>query len=176
MLQILDDGRVTGSHGPTVDFKKTVIIMTSNIGSQHLLDGVVATEVPESVEESVLTELRTHFRPEFINRVDETVIFKPLNLEEIEKIVGLLLTELNKTLADRRITVSLDNDAVAWIAEKGFDPVFGARPLKRFMQRSIQSSLARAIIEGEVQDGMEVVYSLEKDDLKLARVVNAEAV
>tara|TARA_Y100000814_G_scaffold292820_1_gene272354 strand:+ start:1701 stop:4283 length:2583 start_codon:yes stop_codon:yes gene_type:complete len=176
MLQILDDGRVTDSHGRTVDFKNTVIIMTSNIGSQHLLDGVVATEVPESVEESVLTELRTHFRPEFINRVDETVIFKPLNLEEIEKIVGLLLTELNKTLADRRITVSLDNDAVAWIAEKGFDPVYGARPLKRFMQRSIQSSLARAIIEGEVQDGMEVVYSLEKDDLKLARVVNAEAV
>ena len=176
MLQILDDGRVTDSHGRTVDFKNTVIIMTSNIGSQHLLDGVVATEVPESVEESVLTELRTHFRPEFINRVDETVIFKPLNLEEIEKIVGLLLTELNKTLADRRITVSLDNVAVAWIAEKGFDPVYGARPLKRFMQRSIQSSLARAIIEGEVQDGMEVVYSLEKDDLKLARVVNAEAV
>ena len=176
MLQILDDGRVTDSHGRTVDFKNTVIIMTSNIGSQHLLDGVVATEVPESVEESVLTELRTHFRPEFLNRVDETVIFKPLNLEEIEKIVGLLLTELNKTLADRRITVSLDNDAVAWIAEKGFDPVYGARPLKRFMQRSIQSSLARAIIEGEVQDGMEVVYSLEKDDLKLARVVNAEAV
>ncbi len=176
MLQILDDGRVTDSHGRTVDFKNTVIIMTSNIGSQHLLDGVVGTEIPESVEESVLTELRTHFRPEFINRVDETVIFKPLNLEEIEKIVGLLLTELNKTLADRRITVSLDNDAVAWIAEKGFDPVYGARPLKRFMQRSIQSSLARAIIEGEVQDGMEVVYSLEKDDLKLARVVNAEAV
>lgn len=176
MLQILDDGRVTDSHGRTVDFKNTVIIMTSNIGSQHLLGGVVGTEVPESVEESVLAELRAHFRPEFLNRVDETVIFKPLNLEEIEKIVALLLAELNKTLADRRITVSLGSDAVAWIAEKGFDPVYGARPLKRFMQRSIQSSLARAIIEGEVQDGMEVVYSLEGDDLKLARAVNAEAV
>ena len=89
---------------------------------------------------------------------------------------SLLLAELNKTLADRRITVSLDSDAIAWIAEKGFDPVYGARPLKRFMQRSIQSSLARAIIEGEVQDGMEVVYSLEGDDLKLARAVNAEVV
>lgn len=176
MLQILDDGRVTDSHGRTVDFKNTVIIMTSNIGSQHLLDGVVGTEIPESVEESVLTELRAHFRPEFLNRVDETVIFKPLNLEEIEKIVALLLAELNKTLADRRITVSLDGDAIAWIAEKGFDPVYGARPLKRFMQRSIQSSLARAIIEGEVQDGMEILYSLEGDDLKLARAVNAEAV
>ena len=176
MLQILDDGRVTDSHGRTVDFKNTVIIMTSNIGSQHLLDGVVGTEIPESVEESVLTELRAHFRPEFLNRVDETVIFKPLNLEEIEKIVVLLLAELNETLADRRITVSLNGDVIAWIAEKGFDPVYGARPLKRFMQRSIQSSLARAIIEGEVQDGMEILYSLEKDDLKLARAVNAEAV
>ena len=173
MLQILDDGRVTDSHGRTVDFKNTVIIMTSNIGSQHLLDGVVGTEIPESVEESVLTELRAHFRPEFLNRVDETVIFKPLNLEEIEKIVALLLAELNKTLADRRITVSLDGDAIVWIAEKGFDPVYGARPLKRFMQRSIQSSLARAIIEGEVQDGMEILYSLEGDDLKLAQAVNA---
>lgn len=176
MLQILDDGRVTDSQGRTVDFKNTVIIMTSNIGSQHLLEGVVGTEIPESVEESVLAELRAHFRPEFLNRVDETVIFKPLTLEEIEKIVTLLLAELNKTLADRRITVSLDGDAVAWIAEKGFDPVYGARPLKRFMQRSIQSSLARAIIEGEVQDGMEVVYSLEGDDLKLGRIVDAEAV
>jgi len=176
MLQILDDGRVTDSQGRTVDFKNTVIIMTSNIGSQHLLEGVVGTEIPESVEESVLAELRAHFRPEFLNRVDETVIFKPLTLEEIEKIVTLLLAELNKTLADRRITVSLDGDAVAWIAEKGFDPVYGARPLKRFMQRSIQSSLARAIIEGEVQDGMEVVYSLEGDDLKLVRIVDAEAV
>jgi len=176
MLQILDDGRVTDSQGRTVDFKNTVIIMTSNIGSQHLLEGVVGTEIPESVEESVLAELRAHFRPEFLNRVDETVIFKPLTLEEIEKIVTLLLAELNKTLADRRITVSLDGDAVAWIAEKGFDPVYGARPLKRFMQRSIQSSLARAIIEGEVQDGREVVYSLEGDDLKLVRIVDAEAV
>ena len=114
MLQILDDGRVTDSHGRTVDFKNTVIIMTSNIGSQYLLDGVVGTEIPESVEESVLTELRAHFRPEFLNRVDETVIFKPLNLEEIEKIVALLLAELNKTLADRRITVSLESDAVAF--------------------------------------------------------------
>ncbi|HCR29663.1 MAG TPA: type VI secretion system ATPase TssH, partial [Opitutae bacterium] len=176
MLQILDDGRVTDSQGRTVDFKNTVIIMTSNIGSQHLLDGVVGTKIPESVEEAVLAELRAHFRPEFLNRVDEMVIFKPLNLEEIEQVVTLLLAELNKTLADRRITVSLDSDAIAWIAEKGFDPVYGARPLKRFMQRSIQSSLARAIIECEVQDGMEVVYSLEGDDLKLARTVDAEVV
>ena len=167
MLQILDDGRVTDSQGRMVDFKNTIIIMTSNIGSQYLLEGVIGGEIPESVENSVLSELRGHFRPEFLNRVDETIIFKPLSLEEIEQIVTLLLADLNKTLADRRISVVLEKDAVEWIAEKGFDPVYGARPLKRFMQRSIQSSLARAIIEGRVDDGMTVKYSLDGDDLKL---------
>ncbi len=166
LLQVLDDGRVTDSQGRVVDFKNTVIIMTSNIGSQYLLDGVVGNEIPDSVSESVLTDLRNHFRPEFLNRVDETVIFKPLSLEEIERIVVLLLAELNKTLADRRITVELGKDAIEWIAEKGFDPIYGARPLKRFMQRSIQSSLARAIIEGTVSDGMTVTYSLVGDELK----------
>lgn len=167
MLQILDDGRVTDSQGRTVDFKNTVIIMTSNIGSQHLLEGVLGNEISESVQNSVLSELRAHFRPEFLNRVDETIIFKPLSLEEIERIVTLLLAELNKTLADRRITVELEKDAIEWVAEKGFDPVYGARPLKRFMQRSIQSSLARAIIEGSVTDGMTVKYLLDGDELKL---------
>lgn len=167
MLQILDDGRVTDSQGRMVDFKNTIIIMTSNIGSQYLLEGVISGEIPESVENSVLSELRSHFRPEFLNRVDETIIFKPLTLEEIERIVTLLLAELNKTLADRRINVELEKNAIEWIAEKGFDPVYGARPLKRFMQRSIQSSLARAIIEGQVDDGMTVKYSLDGDDLKL---------
>jgi ATP-dependent Clp protease ATP-binding subunit ClpB len=167
MLQILDDGRVTDSQGRMVDFKNTIIIMTSNIGSQYLLEGVIGGDIPESVENSVLSELRGHFRPEFLNRVDETIIFKPLSLEEIEQIVILLLADLNKTLADRRISVVLEKDAVEWIAEKGFDPVYGARPLKRFMQRSIQSSLARAIIEGKVDDGMTVKYLLDGDDLKL---------
>jgi ATP-dependent Clp protease ATP-binding subunit ClpB len=131
------------------------------------LEGVIGGEIPESVENSVLSELRGHFRPEFLNRVDETIIFKPLSLEEIEKIVTLLLADLNKTLAGRRISVVLERNAIEWIAEKGFDPVYGARPLKRFMQRSIQSSLARAIIEGRVDDGMTVKYSLDGDDLKL---------
>ncbi len=174
MLQILDDGRVTDSQGRMVDFKNTIIIMTSNIGSQYLLEGVIGGEIPESVENSVLSELRAHFRPEFLNRVDETIIFKPLSLEEIEKIVTLLLVDLNKTLADRRIKVALEKDAIAWIAEKGFDPVYGARPLKRFMQRSIQSSLARAIIEGKVDDGTTVKYSLDGDELKLESVTQED--
>lgn len=176
MLQILDDGRVTDSQGRVVDFKNTIIIMTSNIGSQHLLEGVLSNEIPDSVSESVLTELRSHFRPEFLNRVDETVIFKPLSLEEIERIVTLLLAELNRTLADRRITVELGDGVVSWIAEKGFDPVYGARPLKRFMQRTIQSSLARSIIEGSVDDGATVTYSLAGDELKLENVQPAESV
>ncbi len=175
MLQILDDGRVTDSQGRVVDFKNTIIIMTSNIGSQYLLEGVIGGEIPESVENSVLSELRSHFRPEFLNRVDETIIFKPLSLEEIEKIVSLLLAELNHTLEDRRIKVELEKDAIEWIAEKGFDPVYGARPLKRFMQRSIQSSLARAIIEGDVDDGMTVRYSLDGDELKLSHAEKVAA-
>jgi ATP-dependent Clp protease ATP-binding subunit ClpB len=174
MLQILDDGRVTDSQGRMVDFKNTIIIMTSNIGSQYLLEGVIGGDIPESVENSVLSELRGHFRPEFLNRVDETIIFKPLSLEEIEQIVILLLADLNKTLADRRISVVFEKDAVEWIAEKGFDPVYGARPLKRLMQRSIQSSLARAIIEGKVDDGMTVKYLLDGDDLKLERATKGE--
>jgi len=174
MLQILDDGRVTDSQGRTVDFKNTIIIMTSNIGSQYLLEGVIGGNIPESVENSVLSELRSHFRPEFLNRVDETIIFKPLSLDEIEQIVSLLLAELNRTLEDRRITVALTDEAVKWIAEKGFDPVYGARPLKRFMQRSIQSSLARAIIEGQVDDGTTVTYSLDGEELKLESVASEE--
>ena len=174
MLQILDDGRVTDSQGRTVDFKNTIIIMTSNIGSQRLLEGVIGSEISDSVKSAVLAELRTSFRPEFLNRVDETVIFKPLSLEEIERIVDLLLVELNHTLEERRISITLDKAAKKWIAEKGFDPVYGARPLKRFMQRSIQTSLARAIIDGTVSEGATVQYSLEGDELKFV-VVEAEA-
>ena len=165
MLQILDDGRVTDSQGRVVDFKNTIIIMTSNIGSQRLLEDVMGTEISDSVKEAVLAELRASFRPEFLNRVDETVIFKPLSLEEIERIVDLLLVELNQTLEDRRISVSLDKAAKEWVAEKGFDPVYGARPLKRFMQRSIQTTLARAIIEGTVSEGDTIQYSLDGDAL-----------
>ncbi|MDP3070523.1 MAG: ATP-dependent chaperone ClpB [Opitutaceae bacterium] len=165
LLQVLDDGRITDSQGRTVDFKNTVIIMTSNLGSRHLLEGVTGDTIPESVRESVMMELRKAFRPEFLNRIDETILFKPLTLEEITIIVNLLLADLNKRLADRRVTVTLDKKAKEWAAEKGYDPVFGARPLKRFLQRNIETKLARALIGGEVSEGSEVKFTVKDDAL-----------
>ncbi len=165
LLQVLDDGRITDSQGRTVDFKNTIIIMTSNLGSRYLLDGVTGDTIPESVRESVMAELRKAFRPEFLNRIDETILFKPLTLEEIERIVDLLLADLNRRLADRRITVALDESAKAWAAEKGYDPVFGARPLKRFLQRQIETRLARALVSGEIAEGRNVVFRVKDDHL-----------
>ncbi|EDY84001.1 ATPase, AAA family [Verrucomicrobiia bacterium DG1235] len=167
MLQILDDGRVTDSQGRMVDFKNTIVIMTSNLGSQFLLEQGGGA-LSESTKESVMTELRHHFRPEFLNRIDETVIFKPLDLEDIEKIVVLLLADLNRNLEERRITVELDDAALKWVAVKGFDPVYGARPLRRFIQRSIQTDLAKAIISGEISDGATARFIVEDGSLKLA--------
>jgi ATP-dependent Clp protease ATP-binding subunit ClpB len=169
LLQVLDDGRLTDSQGRTVDFKNTVIIMTSNIGSRFLLDGVQGDSIPDSVRESVMAELRRSFRPEFLNRVDETVLFKPLTLEEITSIVDLLMADLNKRLADRRVTVKLDSKAKDWVAEKGYDPVFGARPLKRFLQRNVETKLARSLIGGEVAEDSVITFTVENDELKLAQ-------
>ncbi len=118
LLEVLDDGRITDSQGRTVDFKNTVIIMTSNLGSRFLLEGVTGDSIPEAVRESVFAELRKNFRPEFLNRIDETILFKPLTLEEIETIVDLLLADLNKRLVDKRVTVVLDKKAKEWVAEK----------------------------------------------------------
>ena len=165
LLQVLDDGRITDAQGRTVDFKNTVIIMTSNLGSRYLLEGVSGDTIPESVRESVMAELRKAFRPEFLNRIDETILFKPLTLEEITSIVDLLLADLNKRLADRRVTVVLDTKAKEWAAEKGYDPVFGARPLKRFLQRNIETKLARALIGGQVAEGSEVKFTVKDDAL-----------
>ena len=165
LLQVLDDGRITDSQGRTVDFKNTVIIMTSNIGSRHLLEGVTGDSIPEAVRESVMADLRKSFRPEFLNRVDETILFKPLTLEEITSIVNLLMVDLNKRLADRRVTVQLDAKAKDWVAEKGYDPVFGARPLKRFLQRNVETKLARSLISGEVGEGSDVTFTVQNDEL-----------
>ena len=174
LLQVLDDGRITDSQGRTVDFKNTVIIMTSNLGSRFLLEGVTGDTIPESVRESVMMELRKSFRPEFLNRIDETILFKPLTLEEIASIVDLLLADLNKRLADRRVTVVLDKKAKDWAAEKGYDPVFGARPLKRFLQRHIETQLARGLIAGEVEEGSTVNFVVKDDGL--TRVQTAKTV
>ncbi len=155
LLQLLDDGRLTDSQGRTVDFKNTVVIMTSNIGSRHLTE-LAATgggEISEPARNSVMADLRAHFRPEFLNRVDDVVLFKPLTLGEITGIVEKLVDELRERLADRRIELVLTDAARAHIAEQGYDPVYGARPLKRYLQRAVETKVGRAIIAGEVPDG-----------------------
>jgi ATP-dependent Clp protease ATP-binding subunit ClpB len=154
LLQILDDGRLTDSHGRTVNFRNTAIIMTSNIGSPLLLEGLNSKgEIEPAVRDSVFKELRAHFRPEFLNRVDDTILFKPLRLEEIKKIVDLLIAHLRDRLAERKVTLELDDAAVELIAREGFDPVFGARPLRRFIQREVETRLARALISGTAGEG-----------------------
>jgi ATP-dependent Clp protease ATP-binding subunit ClpB len=153
LLQILDDGRLTDAQGRTVDFKNTVIIMTSNIGSQQLLEGIQGTEIPEGVKNMVLSQLRQEFRPEFLNRVDEIVVFKPLTLPEIEQIVDLLLDELRERLVEHSISLELTEPARVRIARNGYDPVYGARPLKRYIQRTLETQIGRKIVAGEVPDG-----------------------
>ncbi len=154
LLQILDDGRVTDSQGHTVDFKNTVIIMTSNIGSMHLLEGVTADgEIEERAREAVMREMRGHFRPEFLNRVDEIVLFKPLRLEEIERIVDLQTEDLRKRLAERNVSLEITEAAREFVARQGYDPVYGARPLKRFLQREVETRIGRALVAGEVREG-----------------------
>ncbi|MDO9530390.1 MAG: ATP-dependent chaperone ClpB [Syntrophales bacterium] len=166
LLQILDDGRLTDSHGRTVNFKNTVIIMTSNIGSHLLLEGFTDTGIiKEDVKKEVMKELRLHFRPEFLNRVDDIVIFKSLTEEEIEKIVDLLTEDLRKRLADRSIEIELDEPARKFIARAGYDPVYGARPLKRFLQRELETKIGRALIAGDVEDGSKIIVSTKDGDL-----------
>ena len=165
LLQLMDDGRLTDSQGRTVDFKNVVVILTSNVGSRYLQDNLSDNEIPESVRESVMAELRDHFRPEFLNRIDDVVLFKPLSLEEITEIVDLLLAGLNKRLVDRKVSVSFTPAAKKWIGEKGYDPTYGARPLKRFLQKQVETQLARALVAGEVDEGAEVTFSSKDDEL-----------
>jgi ATP-dependent Clp protease ATP-binding subunit ClpB len=168
LLQILDDGRVTDSQGRTVDFKNTVIIMTSNIGSMHLLEGAMATgEITEPARQAVMRDLRTHFRPEFLNRVDDIVLFKPLRLDEIKKIVDLQTEDLRKRLADRGIHLELAEAAREFVAREGFDPVYGARPLKRFLQHELESRIARSLIAGEVRDGSRLKVDMKGGQLAI---------
>jgi ATP-dependent Clp protease ATP-binding subunit ClpB len=164
LLQMLDDGRVTDSKGKTVDFKNTVIIMTSNIGSQYLLDGVTQEgEIKEDAREQVMEQLRHHFRPEFLNRVDDVILFKPLTTNEVKGIVEKLLQQLELRLADRHISVQLTDKAKNYIATAGFDPVYGARPLKRFIQKHVETKLARELIAGAIHDHDQVIIDVEED-------------
>jgi ATP-dependent Clp protease ATP-binding subunit ClpB len=162
LLQVLDDGRITDSQGRTVDFKNTVVIMTSNIGSHVLLEGVTETgEIKEETRKQVLQQLRAHFRPEFLNRVDDIVLFKPLTMKEVKGIVEKLVKELSKRLDDRHISLTLSERAKEYIATSGFDPIYGARPLKRFIQKQIETPLAKEIIAGRVKDYSTVVVDYE---------------
>ncbi len=154
LLQVLDDGRITDSQGRTVDFKNTIIIMTSNLGSAHLLENIASDgSISPEVERAVMTELRGNFRPEFLNRLDEIIMFKPLTKDNIGNIVGLLMEELNQRLSDRNIKVVLTDAAKDYIIEKGYDPVYGARPLKRFLQKHVETLSAKLILEDRVKGG-----------------------
>jgi ATP-dependent Clp protease ATP-binding subunit ClpB len=166
LLQVLDDGRLTDAQGRTVDFRNTVIIMTSNIGSQYLLEGVTpAGEIKPEGRDLVMAELRRHFRPEFLNRVDEIVLFKPLTQAEIEHVVDLMLNDLRARLADRRITLQITLDARRFIAAQGFDPVYGARPLRRYIAREVETRIGRALLAGNVRDGATIRIGLTEGDL-----------
>ncbi len=166
LLQVLDDGRLTDSQGRTVDFRNTVVIMTSNIGSRHLVEGGEAGgEIPQEIQEVVKREMQAHFRPEFINRVDDIVIFKPLSLPEIKRIVALMTEELRGRLSERRIEIEISEPASEAIARQGFDPVFGARPLKRFIQHELESRIARALVAGDIGEGARIRVDLEDGEL-----------
>lgn len=167
LLQVLDDGRITDSQGRTIDFKNTVIIMTSNIGSAFLLDGITENgEIKDAVRDQVMSELQMNFRPEFLNRVDEIVLFKPLTPAEIGEIVELLIIDLKKRLSERNIGLELTDEAKAYIAREGYDPVYGARPLRRFLQRHLETLIARTLIGGKVIDGS--MLTVDYKDGKLA--------
>jgi ATP-dependent Clp protease ATP-binding subunit ClpB len=161
LLQILDDGRITDSQGRTVNFKNTIIIMTSNIGSQYYSEAAV----DDKTRSTVLAELRKHFRPEFLNRVDEVVVFHSLEKEHIKKIVAIQLARFSERLAAQGISFNADESAEKLLAEKGYDPVYGARPLKRVIQRELETPLSRKIIAGEIKEGTKVKISAKNDEI-----------
>ncbi len=167
LLQVLDDGRITDSQGRTVDFKNTIIIMTSNLGSQYLLEGIDETTgaIKPEAEEAVNAELRTNFRPEFLNRLDEIIMFKPLTKDNIGGIVDLLMEELNERLSDRQLKIELTDAAKSFIIDKGYDPVYGARPLKRYIQKNLETMVARIILGGDISEGSTII--IDSDGLQL---------
>ena len=173
LLQVLDDGRLTDSQGRTVDFKNTVLIMTSNIGSQEILEAQQRGRSYEDIKNVVTGELRRHFRPEFLNRIDETVVFHPLTIENLVKIVDIQLVRLRQRLAERRITLALTPEAIQDLAKRGYDPVYGARPLKRLIQQSLETSIARLLVKGELRDGDTATVDLKDGGLVVIPTVAA---
>jgi ATP-dependent Clp protease ATP-binding subunit ClpB len=168
LLQLLDDGRVTDAQGRTVDFRNTVVILTSNLGSMHLLEGVTADgEITPVARDRVMAELRGHFRPEFLNRIDDVVLFKPLTLSQIEFVVDMLFDSLRRRLADRRLQLELSPEARRHIAAAGFDPVYGARPLRRFIAHEVETRIGRALLSGEVEDGSTIRVAVRDGQLEV---------
>ena len=167
LLQVLDDGRITDSTGKTVDFKNTILIMTSNIGSQYLLDGIDENgNIRPEAADMVMADLRNHFRPEFLNRLDETILFKPLMKSDIAGIIRLLVADVNKRLADKELSIRLTDAASGFIVDNGYDPVYGARPLKRYLQKNVETLAARLILADGVRAGDCIVIDLEDGKLK----------
>ena len=166
LLQVLDDGRITDSQGRTVDFKNTILIMTSNIGASYLLDGINedGTIKPEA-EAAVMNDLRAHFRPEFLNRLDETILFKPLTKDNIGGIIHLIIADLNKRLEDKQLTIRLSDEAMQYIVDNAYDPVYGARPLKRYIQKYVETLAAKMILADQVEEGDTIVITVEGDKL-----------
>ncbi len=154
LLQVLDDGRITDSQGRTVDFKNTILIMTSNIGAQYLLDGIDGEgNISEEARGEVEGDLRTHFRPEFLNRLDEIIMFKPLSRDNIGGIIKLVVGDINKRLADRELSIEITDAASEFITGEAYDPVYGARPLKRYIQKYVETAAAKLILEDKVHMG-----------------------
>ncbi len=168
LLQVLDDGRITDSTGKTVDFKNTILIMTSNIGSQYLLEGIDENgNIRPEAEAMVMNDLKAHFRPEFLNRLDETILFKPLTKENIGGIVDLLIEDLNRRLADKELSLELTDSAKRFVVDHGYDPVYGARPLKRYLQKYVETLAARLILEDKVHVGGRIVVDTSEDEQQL---------
>jgi ATP-dependent Clp protease ATP-binding subunit ClpB len=161
LLQVLDDGRLTDGQGRTVDFRNVILILTSNLGSQYLVDQTLSLEAKE---EAVNAMVRQSFKPEFLNRLDDIVIFSVLSKDDLAQIVELYIDRLSRRLQDRRLELAVTPDARAWLAERGFDPIYGARPLRRLMQHEIDDKLATALLGGEIRDGDTVRVDLDSDN------------
>ena len=166
LLQVLDDGRITDSQGRTVDFKNTILIMTSNIGSGYLLDGIDDHgNISEDSQQAVMEELKAHFRPEFLNRLDEMIMFKPLTKDNIYDIIDLLVADVNQRLAEKEICIALTEAAKNYVVEGGYDPTYGARPLKRYLQKHVETLAARLMLQGDV--GAQETIVIDAEDGRL---------
>ena len=176
LLQILDDGRITDSQGRTVDFKNTIIILTSNLGSQYLLEGIDSNgNITPEAQEAVLAELRRTFRPEFLNRLDETILFHPLTRENLDSIIDIMVTSLRERLADRSLSLEITPEAKELIIDRGFDPLYGARPLRRYLQSSVETLIAKTILSGDLTAGTILMIDVRDGELVCETVQDLDA-